>query len=168
MVDCFSDQTLATSPHSAVVLVLRTNSPKDRIRSVIKPRSFPAVRPIGCNRAPEVCDISEATATIREADVNQPLADSAYDFLIKAAELELGGLCDTVLEDGTVDPKYCGRSEPLKKRWTTVVAKGSTAEGAVGNEGAWHSWLGVRLLELGNIMESVSKGAAFTTGKEAQ
>ena len=73
----FSDQSLATSPHSAVVLVLRTNSSQGRIRSVTKPRSFPAIRPIGCGRAPEVVDIQEATAIIRDADVEQPLADGA-------------------------------------------------------------------------------------------
>ena len=89
-------------------------------------------------------------------------------FFVKVAEQELGDICDHVMDDGSVDPAFVGRYEKFDKKWVNVVPKGSTAEGAIGQKGLDHEWLGIRIRELGNLMKAVADGKPFTEARQAQ
>ena len=151
LLDVAVDYDLATSPHNAVLLVLKVNATRQIVRTLKKPRTFPCEYPIGCRRPGPVhvgslpttttsssvrterssagkrTERSSADApapslrTQRGVKTPQEAINDAYVQFIAEAEAQLCHLFDCVDDNDCPDPAYIGRGRSPEYVYEPIV-----------------------------------------------
>jgi hypothetical protein len=94
--------------------------------------------------------------------------DGAFKHLLDLAEIELCGICDEVLPDGSANEKYLGRSGGLKTQWGAVVPRSAGQVGRSDGVTLGLVWLSVRFGELAGLITAQSKGRPRSEAKDSR
>jgi hypothetical protein len=169
--DCFADASMTSSPHDAVVLILRTDASQSWTRTLEKAKSFPACRPIGCAREPTTDFLVPGRELLDETFVHDLKPEDlagAYGALLAEADRELCKMCDEVDDEGEPDPRFLGHGAKPSFKWIRNIPEGSNDEGAVDGVGLAWQQLGNRVREMVSLIKVVEAGWHFSRAREQQ
>ena len=167
------DLDLTTSPHLAVLLVLKSSIAAKCVRTARAPRTFPNTYLIGCRRpevslVPDAARLSSTTSTSTVA-TSAPLSlkdvTERYQHIIHEAEAELCNLFDHVTESDHPDPSFLGRNKPPEYRWAPVAPAAITRHGTDDPLGLLFQWFATKFTELASLVGAIERGRPLTQQK---
>jgi ribonuclease HI len=151
----WTDLSMEASPHSAVILRLRSSATTELVKMLRTPCRFPTVRPIGCSQQP-----TSPSADVMLAVAVEPTTEAlraGFAHLISLAEKELCYLFGMVADDGVPDSRFLGRGEVLQAVWRRVVPPMARHTGRADAAARGLQWLGVRFSELHGLLRAVQR-----------
>ena len=130
---------LSIGRHRAVQIGISNKGHVAYIVKALKPRSFPAVVPVGCGRKPV-----DSPATLDQVGL-----DLFYEDTLACAESEIGRRHDLVDVSGRLQKEFSGRSKGFRTKLRLLLPpRTCSVQGEAGKEAYILRWIHERVVEL--------------------